>query len=684
MNASIAKPLALAAALAASLAAASAGAAPASGAFDVRDLDRAVSPCADLDRFVNAKWLAAHPVPADRSTWGTFEQLEEASLATQHALVDEAARNAAAARQGSIEQKIGRFYAAGMDVAAVDKAGYAPIRPELEKIAALKTPADVVAYVRAGFAQGRGIPFNFTGRPDYKDSSTTIAYAFQGGLGLPERDYYLKDSADFQAKRKAYVEHVARTLTLAGTPAADAAKQAQDVLAFETRLAKASFGRIELRDPNNQYHFVGLAEAAKVTPHFDWPAFFAAQGADVKTGFSLSQPKFFAELDAMLAGEPVERWQAYLRFHTIDDAAPYLSAPFVEENFAFYGKTLRGQKELKPRWKQVLEATNAELGMALGELYVARTFTPEAKARAQALVGDLRTALKARIERLDWMSEATRRKALEKWSAFTPKIGYPDKWRDWSGLAIEPGPYYANVAAARKFNYDWRMAKIGKPVDRSEWNMTPQTVNAYYSPTMNEIVFPAAILQPPFFDAKADDALNYGGIGAVIGHEMSHGYDDQGSRFDARGNFDNWWTDADRQAFEARTDKLVRQFDDYVAIDDLHVKGKLTLGENIADLGGLATAYDALQVALKRDPAEAKKKIDGYTQEQRFFLNWATVWRRNFLPDELRLRLNTDPHAPARFRAIGAPSNMPAFAEAFGCKAGDAMVRGADQQVKIW
>jgi putative endopeptidase len=680
MNTPLLKPLALAAALAAS----SAAAAPATGAFDARDLDPAVSACTDLNRFVNAKWLAAHPVPADRSTWGTFEQLEEASLATQHTLADDAARAAAKAKDGSIEQKIGRFYSAGMDVAAIDKAGHAPIQPELAKIAALATPTDVAAYVRAGFAQGRGIPFAFTGRADYKNSAMTIAYAFQGGLGLPERDYYVKDTPDFQAKRKAYVEHVARTLQLVGTPAAEAAEQAKGILEFETRLAKASLGRIELRDPNNQYHFVSLDEAAKVTPHFDWKAFFAAQNADVKQGFSLSQPTFFAEFDAMLAGEPVQRWQAYLRFHTIDDAAPYLAAPFVEENFAFYGKVLRGQKELKPRWKQMLDATNAQLGMALGELYVARTFTPEAKRHAQELVGNLRTALKARIEKLDWMGDETKRKALAKWSAFTPKIGYPDKWRDWSGLTITPGDFYANVTAAQKFNYDWRIAKIGKPVDRSEWNMTPQTVNAYYSPTMNEIVFPAAILQPPFFDAKADDALNYGGICAVIGHEMGHGYDDQGSKFDAQGNNVNWWTDADRKAFEERTARLAAQFNSYVAIDDLHVKGKLTLGENIADLGGLATAYDALQVALKQHPSEAKKKIDGYTQDQRFFLNWATVWRRNFLPDELKLRLNTDPHAPARFRAIGAPSNMATFADAFDCKAGDTMVRDAQHQVKIW
>ncbi len=677
MHALISRPLALAIGLAVS--------GTAFGfSFNASDLDRAIPVCQDLNGFVNAKWLAANPVPADRSTWGTFEVLDEASLAAQHAIVEAAAGQADAAEPGSIKQKIGWFYGAGMDEAAIDKLGYTPIKPYLDEIAALKTPEELTTWLRKDFASGHGIPFRFGGRADYKNSQMTIAYAFQGGLGLPERDYYLKDTPDFQAKRKAYVAHIQRMLELAGTPAKAAQEQAKWVMEFETRLAKASLGRIEMRDPNNQYHFVSVADANKVTPHFDWAAFFTAQGADVKNGFSLSQPKFFAELDAMLASVPMAHWQAYLRFHTIDDAAPYLSAPFVAASFDFHEKTMRGQKEQKPRWKQVLSATNSELGMALGELYVAKEFSPEAKAAALQLVHNVAAALKTRIQNLDWMSAQTKEKALAKWASFTPKIGYPDKWRDWSGLTLKPGDYFGNVLAAEKFNYDWNIAKIGKPVDRSEWHMTPQTVNAYYNATMNEIVFPAAILQPPFFDAKADDALNYGGIGAVIGHEMSHGYDDKGSQFDAQGNFNNWWTEADRKAFDARTDKLVKQFDAYSPIDDLHVKGKLTLGENIADLGGLATAYDALQIALKDNPAEAREKIDGFTEDQRFFLNWATVWRRNFRPDELKLRLNTDPHAPAMFRAIGAPSNMPAFAKAFDCKAGDKMVRPADERVKIW
>lgn len=673
------RPLALALGLALGLGSGSASAA----AFQASDVDPSVSACTDFNAYANGKWLAANPVPSDRSAWGTFEVLDEESLAAQKAIV-EAAVKAGAKAGNPLEHKIGILYGAGMDTAAIDKAGLKPVEGKLAAIDAISDRDALTAFIRDGFARGEGIPFGFYGNADFHDSKTVIAYVMQGGTGLPERDYYLGDSEDYKAKREAYRAHIAKILELAGDKPEQAKARADQVLALETRLAKASLGRVELRDPATRYNFVTFEEADKVTPNFPWKAFFEAQGAKIDKGFSLAQPAFFKELDAMLAGLPLAEWQAYLRFHTLDNAAPYLSSPFVDADFEFYGKTLRGQQERKPRWKEVLDVTNRQIGMALGELYVARHFSPDAKHQAQELVDNLAAALKTRIENLDWMGEETKKKALAKWQAFVPKIGYPDKWRDWSGLELTPGEWYANVERARKYNYDYMVAKIGKPVDRSEWFMTPQTVNAYYSPAMNEIVFPAAILQPPFFDPKADPALNYGGIGAVIGHEMSHGYDDSGSRFDASGNFTNWWTDEDRQAFESRTDKLVSQFDAYEAIDGLHVKGQLTLGENIADLGGLATAWDALQIALKDQPELAGGKIDGFTQAQRFFLNWATVWRRNFLDDELKLRLNTDPHAPAGFRAIGAPSNMAQFANAFGCKAGDPMVRSEQDQVHIW
>jgi putative endopeptidase len=653
-----------------------------STAFDVAELDSSINACADFNGFVNAKWVAANPIPADRTRWGSFDALREDSLNVQRRIVEQAARDAAAAKPGSIEQKIGYLYASGMDEAAIERAGFDPLRPQLARIAGLKNRADVVGYIRASYARGEPVLFRFFGNADFKDSNRQIAYAGQGGLGLPTVDYYAKP--DFAKIRSAYVAHIAKLLELTGVGAADAQQQAKAVLAFETRLAAVSLPPVEMRNPKNRYHYVSLAEADKVTPDFDWAAFFKAQGADVKDGFSLSQPKFFAEVQKMLGDVPLAQWQAYLRYHAIANAAPYLSTPFQQEDFAFNAQTLNGQKEMKPRWKRVLETTNDGMGMALGQLYVADNFSPTSKQRAEELVANLSAAFRTRIEQLAWMSDATRQKALQKWATFVPKIGYPDRWRDWSGLALTPGDYYANVQAANKFNYDYAIAKIGRPVDRSEWGMTPQTVNAYYSAQKNEIVFPAAILQPPFFDANADDAINYGGIGAVIGHEMGHGYDDQGSKFDASGNNVNWWTDADRAAFEARTAKLGAQFDGYEALPGKHVNGQLTMGENIGDLGGLNAAYTALQMALAKNPAEASRKIDGYTQEQRFFLNWARVWRGNIRPEAQLTLLNTDPHAPAKFRAIGAPANMPEFARAFRCKSGDAMVRDGERQVKIW
>ena len=676
------RPLGLAIAIALSASAAAATPTALSSKLDPASLDKNANPCADFYTFVNGKWVAANPVPADRTRWGTFDELREGSLVAQRALIENPAL--AAAAPGTIERRLADFYASGMDEAAIEKAGLAPIEPELKKIAAIKTSNDLAAYLVDAHARGVGGVFGFGAFPDFKNASTMLGYAREDGLGLPERAYYLEDKPDYVKIRADYVAHIEKTLALAGV-APDVAKQnAQWILALETRNAKISLSPVEARDPKNQYHFLSVAEAEKTTPHFSWSKFLGAQGLQDVRGFSLSHPEWFVEFDKMLTDVPVAQWQAYLRFHALDGAAPYLGKAFVEENFDFHQHKLRGQKEMEPRWKRVLGAINMHMGMAMGQLYVAQNFPPESKARAQELVNNLSTALKARIEKLDWMSDTTKAKALEKWSTFRPKIGYPDKWRDWTGLEIVRDGYAANALAANKFNHDWRLGRIGKPVDRTEWGMTPQTVNAYYSPLQNEIVFPAAILQPPYFDAKADDALNYGGIGAVIGHEMTHGYDDKGSQFDAQGNNSNWWTDADRKQFEARTDKLVKQFDDYVALEDLHVKGKLTLGENIADLGGLNIAYDALQMALKKNPQEAKTKIDGFSEDQRFFLNFSRLWRTNILPANAKVLLNTDPHAPGMFRAIAAPSNMPAFADAFACKAGTPMVRGSETQVKIW
>ena len=669
---------------AAPAAAATTAAAPKS-VFDVGELGPAAEACQNFNTFVNAKWVKANPIPADQTVWGSFSELREKSLKDQHQLVDSAEKNAASAKPGSIEQQIGYLYHSGMDMDARNKVGDDPIKPTLASIDALKSNKDIPAWLDQSFAKGDGEVFRFGAGADFHDAKMQIAYAEQGGLGLPTPDYYLKPA--YKDIRAAYVKYLAKLFALSGSPAADAEQQAQLTLKFETSLAQHSVPRVEMRKPENQYHFVSVAQADKVMPHFDWNAFFKTQGITVDKGFSLSQPKFFQQMDTLIASAPLAEWKAYLKAHTLSGAAKALSEPFVDASFDFYGKTLTGQPEQQPQWKRALAAVNSAMGEALGELYVAKYFPPEAKQRAEELVHNIRQALKQRIENLDWMSAETKQKALEKWAKFLPKIGYPEKWRDWSGLSITPDNYYANLQAAAKFNYDYDIAKIGKPTDRQDWGMTPQTVNAYYNPTDNTINFPAAILQPPFFDAKADDAINYGGIGAVIGHESSHGFDDQGSQFDGDGNLNNWWTPQDKKQFDARTDVLVKQFDDYVPLPDhpeLHVNGRLTLGENIADLGGLNIAYDALQTALKKHPAEAAQKIDGYTEDQRFFMNWARVWRGDIREKAQMVYLNADPHSPMQFRAIGAPSNMPAFAAAFQCKPGDPMVRPADKQVKIW
>ncbi|MET0519388.1 MAG: M13 family metallopeptidase [Burkholderiaceae bacterium] len=650
--------------------------------FAAAELDPAVGACTDFNAYANGKWLAANPIPADQTRWGSFVQLGERSLDAQHKLVDAAAANVARAQAGSIEQKIGRLYQAGMDEAAIEKLGLEPLKPELAAIARLQDRAGLIRWLQAAHARGDELVFHMGASADYKNASRQIAFARQGGLGLPTPEYYSSD--EFAPMRKAYVAYIARMFTLTGVKAEDAQAKAEGILALETRLAKASVPRVEMRKPENQYHFVSVAEANKLTPLFDWNEYFKAVGVKIDDGFSLSQPGFFVEFDAMLAQVPIAQWRDYLSLHTLSDAASLLSKDFADARFDFYGKTLAGQPEQPPRWKRVLSQVNASMGQALGQLYVKEYFPPSSKTRMEELVTNVRVALKARIESLAWMSPETKAKALEKWSTFLPKIGYPDKWRDWSGLDVRANRYYADVRAARAFNERYDLAKIGKPTDRYEWSMTPQTVNAYYSPSTNTINFPAAILQPPFFYANGDDAINYGGIGAVIGHEASHGFDDQGSQFDGQGNNANWWTKDDRERFNARTDKLVQQFNAYAPIPsqpDQKVNGRLTLGENIADLGGLNVAYDALQ---KAEGKKADPMLDGFSRDQRFFLNWARVWRSNMRDQSMIVLIKSNPHAPEMFRAIAAPSNMPEFAKAFSCKAGDAMVRDGDKQVIIW
>ncbi len=649
---------------------------PAYNAFQPSDLDTTKDACTAFGDYVNSKWLAANEIPGDRTSWGAFTILDERSVAVQHQLAEQVAQ---VKNPNHIEKIVGDLWATGMDEAKINAQGIEPLKADLAAIDGLQDKAAIANYLRTSAAKGDNVLFGFGAEADFKNSTMNMAYASQGGLGLPDTTYYT--DAKNADKLKAYQAHVAKVLELSGVAAADAAKQAEDVVKFETRLAKASKSRVELsRNVELYYNPVTLADADKLTPNFSWTEFFKSQGVAAPEKFSLAMPAFHEEVSKALGDTDPSVWRAYLRFHTVDSASPYLADAFVQENYEFYGKTLNGQKEQKPRWKRVLGTIENDAGEAFGQLYVKVAFSPEAKAKMEELVKNLAAALKDRIQGLSWMSEETKAKAIAKWETFTPKIGYPDKWRDWSGLQTQRDSFLGNVRAAKEFNYKFNLSKIGKPVDKTEWGMTPQTVNAYYNPLQNEIVFPAAILQPPFFDPKADDALNYGGIGAVIGHEMTHGYDDQGARFGPTGNMEDWWTPADKKNFEGLTGKLVKQFDQY-KVDGQAVNGHLTLGENIADLGGLATAYDALQ---KASAGKEDAKVDGFTRDQRFFFNWATVWRTKYTPENAKVRLATDPHAPAQFRAMGAPSNLPTFAAAFQCKAGSPMARSGEQQVVIW
>lgn len=651
--------------------------------FDIAELDRSVAPCVDFDRFVNARWLEAHPIPADEVRWGVFDLLTLESLRVQHEIAEQAARASDKDDGDAVGRQIGLLYRSGMDAAAIERAGFAPLRPTLDAIAALKTPQDTANFLARAAADGQSFVFAFDVQGDYRDATRQIAAASPNALGLPSRDYYV--DARYARERDAYRAYMSSLFRLAGEAAPEQA--ADDAFALEAALAKATPSPVEARQPANQFHAVRAAEADRLTPHFRWTAFLAAQGLPAQAEFSMAPPAFFSGFDRLLATAPLKQWRAYLRFHALDDAAPYLSQAFQDAAFDFHGRALTGQQHDKPRWQRVLGTINAHMGEAMGQLYVARTFSPEAKQRAQTLVTRLLAALKARIEALDWMSAATKARALAKWQAFVPKVGYPDRWRDWSGLALSPAGYYANVRELERFNHREAMGRVGKPTDRTRWSVLPQTVDAFYRAEDNSITFPAAILQPPFFYADGDDAINYGGIGAAIGHEATHGFDDAGRQFDGQGNQADWWTPEDDARFNARADALVRQFDAYVPLPDhpdVHVNGRLTLGENIADLGGVHVAYDALQAALEANPAEATRVIDGYTQDQRFFLAFARIWRARMRERQTLVYLASNPHAPPHERIIGTLGNVPAFAKAFQCKAGDAMVRPAGEQVRIW
>ena len=585
-----------------------------------------------------------------------------------------------AAPAGSEERKLGDFWAACMDETAIEAQGVEPLRPELERIDKIASSADVQAEIARLQTLGANVLFVFRSEPDRRNVEEVIAAAFQGGLGLPDRDYYVKTDAESKQLRERYRTHVAKILELGGDPPARATARAASVLAFETKLAEASMTRVEQRDPDKTYHRVGAADLAKKTPHFSWKSYYANVGIPEPAAVNLAQPAFFEAADRLLADTPLDDWKTYLRWQLLSAAAPFLSSKFVDEDFDFNGRTLEGTPENLPRWKRCVAATDDALGMALGKIYVREHFPPEAKRRADEMVRNMIAALADDLKTLSWMSEPTRKAALEKLAAFRTKIGHPDRWRDYASYEVTRGPYVSNAMAGAAFERRRDLAKIGKPLDREDWEMTPPAVNAYYQPQQNEIVFPAGILQPPFFDAEADDAVNYGAIGAVIGHEMTHGFDDEGRKFDARGNLKDWWTEDDARKYEERAACVEKQFSGYVVEKDLHVNGKLVLGESIADLGGLKIAYNAYRKSLAGRPEP--EPIGGFSADQRFFLGFARVWATNDRPEFARLMTTINPHPLDRFRAIGAPSNLPEFARAFGCKSGDPMVRS--ERCAIW
>ncbi len=646
------------------------------GDIDARDMDVTADPTVDFYRYVNGGWLDRTEIPEEKSSWSLASEVFAHNQDVLLEILEEAGDESR--ERDDLTQKLGDFWACGMDVDAIEAAGATPLAGVLAQIDAIDDRASFAAAIAELHSLGVGVCFSFGSGQDLKDPTAVIAWAAQDGLGLPDRDYYMRDDETSIELREQYVAHIAKMLTLLGT--ADAERDAQIVMAIETRLAKPSLSSVALRNPQNYDRPVTLAETKAAVSNFDWDAFLTATGTASFDSLNQPMPEFFAELNAMLAEVSFEDWKAYLRWHLVSALATTLSDEFVAENFHFYGTVLSGTPELEPRWKRVLASTNGTMGEALGQLYVARTFGPQAKERAREMVARLSDVMGDRIARNDWMSDETKQQARTKLEGLGVKLGYPDEWRDWSELEIARDSYAANVMRGSREAYRRDIAKIGKPVDLNEWGMTPQTLNAYYHPIRNEIVFPAAILQPPFFSAQVDDPLNYGAIGAVIGHEITHGFDDSGSQFDAEGKLRNWWTDSDRTEFEARTTRLVEQYGAFEPLDGVFVNGELTLGENIADLGGLSIAYEAMQRA---NDGTADPMLGGMTREQRFFVAFGRLWRSKMRTEAMQLQVNTNPHSPALFRAIGPLRNMQEFADAFDVPVGP-MSLPREARADIW
>ncbi|GAB1070300.1 MAG: M13 family peptidase [Shewanella algae] len=647
--------------------------------IELENFDHQVRHQDDFYYSVNGKWLATTPIPADKSNYGAFSVLYEESQAALKQIIEEAAAKPNKA-EGSVEQKIGDFYAAYMDSTLTDQLGIAPLKGQLADIAKTASHADIAALMGKLLTDGSGIPFGFYVNNDAKNSSLYGVYLYQSGLTLPDRDYYLKDDPKFVANREAMREYVRNLMSAAGYPHADAA--AANVANIELFIAQSQWSRVESRDANKAYNKMSLKELQQLMGGFDFDGFAKAAGLTGKTqDVIVRQPSYFEKLGAEFGKFPVSAWQDYLAFHLVDSYAGLLSQQFVDLHFDFHSKTLMGIQEQKPRWKRAVDGADQVIGELVGKEYVARHFQPEAKARMESMIKNLIKGFEVSIDELEWMTPETKKAAQEKLSKFTYKIGYPDKWKDYSNLEIKADDLVGNYQRYARFEYQDMLAKLGKPIDRSEWHMTPQTVNAYYNPVMNEIVFPAAILQPPFFNMEADDAVNYGGIGAVIGHEISHGFDDQGAKYDGDGNLRNWWTDKDREEFQKRGAQLSAQYSQFEALPGKFVNGDLTLGENIGDLGGLTVALRSYHLSLNGKEAPV---MDGLTGDQRFFVGWSQVWRRNYRDEELGRRLLTDPHSPSHYRAMGTPRNVEGFYKAFDLKPTDKMYLSEEDRVKIW
>jgi putative endopeptidase len=648
-------------------------------ALDPAHMDTTVRPGDNFYLYANGAWLKNNPIPADQTRWGSFNELQENNFKKLRELLEDASKKGGAA--GSREQMVGDFYKSGMDSANIEKAGLNPLKQHLDRINAIADANGIMHEVTLEQTMGLNPVFNFGIGPDDKNVTKEISQFQQGGLGMPDRDYYFKTDARSTTIREAYKKYLVKMFTLMGEDSVTAKKDGADVYKLEESLAGASMTRVEQRDPYNLYHKFNLDAANKQTPGIDWKSVFTDLKLGSEDSLIIGQPKFFAEVGKQLKATPLPVWKKYLQVNMVSDMSGFLSSAFDNARFDFYGRTVSGQEAQKPRWQRVLRNVDGSVGDMLGQLYVDKHFKPEAKQRMLDLVNNLQQTYAERIKRLDWMTPATKERALAKLNSFMKKIGYTDKWKDYKGMNIAADNYPGNIFAANQWGYNYEISKLGKPVDKTEWGMTPPTVNAYYNPAFNEIVFPAGILQYPFFTESADDAVNYGGIGAVIGHEMTHGFDDQGRQYDADGNLKDWWTSEDSANFMKRANMVVTQFNGYTVLDTVHVNGQLTEGENLADLGGLAIAYEAFK---KTKEGQSTEKVDGFTPDQRFFLSWAQVWRANTRPQELAQRIMTDPHSPNELRCNGPLSNMQEFYQAFGIKEGDKMWRPESERAKVW